>query len=169
MPLRAAERMRKYRQKIKEDGQKDIKQLAKDRKRKSEAKENMTTEQLAQHRQRNKVSVQKHRNMGKPVLTECETPENSNRPAASYSRQSSLTRALPKTMDSLPQCAVKRQLIISKLLEQHPNVKTRSSKPVHTDLVAAVKEFYMRDDITYQVNNITHYKFRKFFVGKTCW
>ena len=48
MPLTAAERMRKYRQKIKEDRQKDLKQLAKDRKRKSEAKENMTTEQLAE-------------------------------------------------------------------------------------------------------------------------
>lgn len=142
--------MRKYRHKCKENAEKNNELLEKDRKRKAASKENATPQQLTLLRDRTKKAVQKHRSKH-TVLVECETSENANA-NSTYSRTSSLTRAVSKTMDSLPQCAVKRQLVLKNLMEKHPNVKTCSSKPIETDLSKAVKEFYMQDDITYQVH-----------------
>jgi hypothetical protein len=143
-----AERMKKYREKIKKDKVKYEAMKAKDRVRYNSKKQKLTGASLAKFRTEVKLRQKKCRENKKNCLIK-------NPPASSFKSRQSFGKALKKINSSLPKCDKKKKVVIQHLAETFgliPKSKhQRTTVQLADQLKNDVHNFYLRDDISYQL------------------
>ena len=111
MAMTNAERMKKYREKIKKDKVKYEAVKAKDRVRYNSKKQKLTGASLAEFRTKNKLRKQKSRENKKRCLV-------NKLPPSSFKSRQSFGKSLKKVNSSLPKCDKKKKLLFSTLLKR---------------------------------------------------
>ncbi|CAF4588566.1 unnamed protein product, partial [Rotaria sp. Silwood2] len=147
MTMSNVERIKKYREKIKKDKVKYEAVKAKDRIRFNSKKQKLTGASLAKFRIENKLRQQKYREHKKKRLVKKPPPD-------SFRNRQSFGKALKKTNSSLPKCD-KKKVVIQHLAETYgliPKSKHQCTTVLLADkLKNDVHNFYLRDDISYQL------------------
>ena len=148
MAMTNAERMKKYREKIKKDKVKYEAVKAKARIRNNSIRTKLTGASLEQFRAKNKLRQKKFRENKK---TQVISKSTSN----SFKSRQSFGKALKKGKNSLPKCDMKKKVIVKHLAESYnliPKSKhQRTSLKLADKLKNDVYNFYIRDDISYQL------------------
>lgn len=165
MPLTAAEKMRRRRQKLKDEGkyeeykEKHRETVRKCREMKKEQEQKLSKvkqKKLTEERKRlNRERVAKHRRLKKESSTK-NTPfpgPSANSPP--YKNKRTLGKATARIKSVLPNSQRKKSAVIKNLYETYieplPQSKnSRKSTSLTPETVKAVTEFYLRDDISRQ-------------------
>ena len=148
MALSNAERMKKYREKIKKDKVKYEAMKAKARVRNNSIRTKLTAASLATFRAKNKTRQQKFReNKIKNLVNKP--------PAGTFKSRQSFGKALKKVNSSLPKCDVKKKAIVQHLAQTVGLIPKpthqRTALQLDDKLKNDVHNFYLRDDISYQL------------------
>ncbi|CAF4073123.1 unnamed protein product, partial [Rotaria sp. Silwood2] len=147
MAMSNVERIKKYREKIKKDKVKYEAVKAKDRIRFNSKKQKLTGASLAKFRIENKLRQQKYREHKKKRLVKKPPPD-------SFRNRQSFGKALKKTNSSLPKCD-KKKVVIQHLAETYGLIPKSKHQCTTVQLADKLKNdvhnFYLRDDISYQL------------------
>ncbi|CAF1536035.1 unnamed protein product, partial [Rotaria sp. Silwood1] len=148
MAMTNAERMKKYREKIKKDKAKYEAVKAKARIRNNSIKTKLTEASLVEYRTKSKIRQQKYRENKRKRLI-------NKPPPSSFKSRQSFGKSLKKVNSSLPKCDKKKKVIIQHLAETFgliPKSKhQRTTIQLADKLKNDVHNFYLRDDISYQL------------------
>ena len=158
--LKAAERQRKRREKLKREGlyeqykAKNTSYSRKFRERQAHALETLNQKHKARiiqdRREKNRVRKQKSR----AKLAEKTTPlQGPTEISKAYSRKNSLNRAVNNVIKVLPKSPRKKKIVIRKLVDEYGEMEDNNVKKSHllsleAESVEAVRNFYLRDDIS---------------------
>lgn len=150
MAMTNAERMKKYREKLKKDKVKYQEMKAKNRIRNNSIRPKLTGASLAQFRNKNKLRQKKFRENKKNNLNNQPSVKNS-----SFKSRQSFGKALKKVNSSLPQCDKKKKVVIQHLAQSVGLIPKpthqRSTIQLGDKLKTDIYNFYVRDDISYQL------------------
>lgn len=143
-----AERMKKYREKIKKDKVKYEATKAKAHARNNSIRTKLTEVDLAKFRLRAKIRQQKCReNKRKPLVN--------NSSIRTFKTHQSFSKSLKKVNSSLPQCDNKKKVIVQHLAEKFglllKSTHQRTSLRLADKLKDDIHNFYVRNDISYQL------------------
>lgn len=143
-----AERMKKYREKIKKDKIKYEATKAKARARNNLIRTKLTETGLAEFRLKSKIRQQKCRENKRKRLT-------NNSSVRTFKTHQSFSKSLRKVQSSLPQCDNKKKVIVQHLAEKFglllKSTHQRTSLRLADKLKDDVHNFYIRNDISYQL------------------
>ncbi|CAF2394844.1 unnamed protein product [Rotaria sp. Silwood2] len=148
MAMTNAERMKKYREKIKKDKVKYEAMKAKARARNNSIRTVLRGASLAKFRAENKMRQQKFRENKKQSLIDKPFP-------SSFKSRQSFGKALKKVNSSLPKCDLKKKVIIQHIAQSVGLVPKSTHKRTTLQLADKLKNdvhnFYLRDDVSYQL------------------
>ena len=143
-----AERMKKYREKLKNNKVKYEEMKAKARVRNNSIRTKLTKASLAKFREENKIRQRKFRENKKKSLID----KSSSR---SFKSRQSFGKTLKKVNSSLPKCDSKKNVIIQHLAQDVGLIPKPTHKRIALQLgdklKNEVRNFYLRDDILYQL------------------
>ncbi|CAG9790692.1 unnamed protein product [Diatraea saccharalis] len=108
-------------------------------------------------RRKTRERVQKHRNKKKELL------DDNQLESTSYSNPKTLGKAKSRVKKALPACPLRKKAVLQKIMEEidivEPSTSTQKSKHCISDeILAKVKQFYERDDISRQVPGLKDVK-----------
>ncbi|CAF1218860.1 unnamed protein product [Rotaria sordida] len=148
MAMTNAERMKKYREKVKKDKVKYEAMKAKARARNNSIRTVLRGASLAKFRAENKMRQQKFRENKKQSLIDKPFP-------SSFKSRQSFGKALKKVNSSLPKCDLKKKVIIQHIAQSVGLVPKSTHKRTTLQLADKLKNdvhnFYLRDDVSYQL------------------
>ncbi len=160
-PLNAAERQKKRREKLKNEGRyeeykaKHASTVKKYREKQAARLESLTVEEkdqlVAERREKDRIRKQKSRAKLRSVLSPLGSAQSFGK---AYSRTSSLNRAVNVVKKSLPTSPRKRRNVLRKLVDEfgkNEDVATKANNhmlSLAAETIEAVKNFYTRDDIS---------------------
>ncbi|CAG9782427.1 unnamed protein product [Diatraea saccharalis] len=166
MALTEAEKMRRRREKLKKLKQyDDFKAKHRQQAQKSSAKAKIElnklpktklNKKLEEIRRKTRERVQRHRNKKKELL------DDNQLESTSYSNPKTLGKAKSRVKKALPACPLRKKAVLQKILEEidiEPSTSTQKSKHCISDeILAKVKQFYERDDISRQAPGLKDVK-----------
>ena len=160
-PLNAAERQKKRREKLKNEGRyeeykaKHASTVKKYREKQAVRLESLTVEEkdqlVAERREKDRIRKRKSRAKIRSVLSPLGSAQSFGK---AYSRTSSLNRAVNVVKKSLPTSPRKRRNVLRKLEDEfgkNEDVAIKANKhmlSLAAETIEAVKNFYTRDDIS---------------------
>lgn len=143
-----AERMKKYREKLKKNKVKHEETKAKSRIRNNSIRTKLSGPSLAEFRNKNKLRQQKYRDKKKQALNNTPTTN-------CFKSRQSFGKVLKKVNSSLPQCENKKTAIIEHLAQSvgliPKRTHERSSLQISDKIKDHIYNFYIRDDVSYQL------------------
>lgn len=142
-----AERMKKYREKLKKDSVKYEAAKAKARARNNSIRAKLSGTSLEAFRNKVKLRQKKCR--------ENKTKRLTNISSSAFKSRQSFGKSLKKARSSLPKCDRKKKVVVKHLAEKFgliPKPKhQRTSLQLADNIKDDVQDFYLRDDISYQL------------------
>ena len=148
MAMTNAERMKNYREKIKKDKVKYEAVKAMARIRNNSIRTKLTGASLQQFRAKNRPRQKKFRENKKVQLISKSTSN-------SFKSRQSFGKAFKKVKNSLPKCDMKKKIIVKHLAESYNLIPKSKHQRISLKLADKLKNdvynFYIRDDISYQL------------------
>ncbi|CAF1582205.1 unnamed protein product, partial [Didymodactylos carnosus] len=148
MAMSQAERAKKYREKIKKDKVKYEAAKAKARVRDNSKREKLTGLDLAAFRLKNKINQVNFRKSKKKRLNTKTVP-------SAFKNRQSFGKSLKKVNSSLPKCDKKKKKIVQHLAQKFGLIPKpthhRTSVQLSPKLKKDIYNFYVRDDVSYQL------------------